>query len=282
MLVWAPSAVVLTDRAQGAEPSITEQAQGEEQAKQERTKELDEMRRRAEATSVLRAGGAEKTPAKLVAEPVLRYSDHFQQVGDATMWVYGDKGRPVALQKIECYRRPGFQKYLYALFSLSDDSIEARWAGEAGWSSTKPGVELRVLPDSPKAATTEAGRLLQMKQSIRRFEATKVDMGNVREEMRLLPRPVYRYRDPSSGVQDGAIFGFVVNGTNPDFLVLIELRGPDVARATWHYAPVRMTAGILHVRLDGNEVWSVPGAFGLGGRFDTWLYFFPRQQQPGR
>ncbi len=279
----ALSAIVSAARAQDrAEPPVAAKQHGEEQAKQERARELDEMRRRAQATTVFRVGRAEKTPAKLAAEPALRYADHFQQAVDATLWVYGDKGRPVALQKIECYRRPGFPKYLYALFSLCDDPIEARWAGEREWSSTRPGVALLALPNGPKPADTQSNRLLQMKETIRRFAATKIDMGNEREEMRLLPRHVYRYRDPDAGVQDGAIFGFVVNGTNPDFLMLIELRGPDLARATWHYAPLRMTAGILNVRLDGKQVWSVPGAFGMGGTFDTWLYFFPRQQQPGR
>ena len=278
-LAYASGGPILALRAQDrtAAPG-GEQAPGDENAKQERKKELDEMRRGTESTGVFRLRGADKTAAKVLPEPVVRYSDHLQQIADATMWVYGTKGRPVALQKVECYRRPGFLKYLYALFSLSDDLIEVRWPGERGWSSTKPAVELREVPGGPKPASTEAGRLLQMKEVIRRFAATKADMGDVHEEMRVLPRPVYRYRDPDAGLQDGAIFAFVVNGTNPDFLMLIELRGPDVTQATWNYAPVRMTAGILKVRLDGKEVWSVPGVFGLGGTFDTWLFFFARQQ----
>jgi hypothetical protein len=168
------------------------------------------------------------------------------------------------------------------LFSLSDGLIEARWPGETGWSSTKPGVEMRLLPDAPKAAAADTGRLLQMKEAARRFAITMTGWQNRKDEMRLLPRPVYRYADPESGIQDGAIFAFVVYGTNPSCLILIELQGADVAHAVWKYGPRRTTDGGLNVRLDGKEVWSTDARVSSGGRYDTWLYFFARQQERGR
>jgi hypothetical protein len=186
------------------------------------------------------------------------------------------------VQKVECYRHPSFPKYLYALFSLSDGLIEARWPGESDWSSTKAGIEMRVLPGGPKAAPTEAGRLLQMKEALRRFAITMTGWQNRKDEMRLLPRPVYRYADPDSGIQDGAIFAFVVYGTNPGCLILIEVQGRDAAHATWKYGPVRMTDGGLNMRLDGSEVWSADWRVSSGGRYDTWLYFHARQQERGR
>ena len=235
----------------------------------------------AESTKITLRNNADKTPARLVAEPVVRYSDQLIRAIDATMWVYGTKGRPVAIQKVECYSRPDAPKYLYALFSLSDGLIEAQWLGEPGWSSTKPGVEMCVLSGGPGAALTEAGRTLQMKELIRRFAVTMTGWAQIREELRLLPRPIHRYRDPEAGLQDGAIFAFAANGTNPNFLMLIESHGPDLTRATWNYPPVRATDGQLSVRLDGKEVWSAPWQVGMGGRYDTWLYFYARQQNPG-
>ena len=41
-----------------------------------------------------------------MAEPVLRFDSQFHRVIDATVWLYGTKGRPVAVQEVECYRRP--------------------------------------------------------------------------------------------------------------------------------------------------------------------------------
>ena len=282
-LACASGGPILALRAQDRPGSPgNEQAPGDASGKQERKKELDEMRRRAEGTKITLRDNADKTPAKLVPEPIMRYSDQYIRAIDATMWAYGSKGRPVAIQKVECYSRPDAPKYLYALFSLSDGLIEAQWPGESGWSSTKPGVEMRVLPRGPKAAPTEAARTLQIKEVIRRFAVTMTGWAEAREEMRLLPRPIHRYGDPDAGLQDGAIFAFAANGTNPNFLMLIELRGADLTHATWNYGGVRATDGKLSVRLDGKEVWSAPWHGGMGGRYDTWLYFYASQQQPGQ
>ena len=94
----------------------------------------------------------------------------------------GSKGRPAAIQKVTCYRgRPGFPKYEYCLASLSDELLEVRWTGEPDWSSAKPGVQMHELPGGPKPAGAEAGRLLQMKEAVRRFSATIADYPNMRE-----------------------------------------------------------------------------------------------------
>jgi hypothetical protein len=241
------------------------------------------MRRRAQSTKVWQLRGADKMPAELVAEPVLRFDSQFHRCVDATVWLYGTKGRPVAVQEVECYRRLDAPEYFYCLVSLCDGLIEARWPGEREWSSTKPGVEMRELPEGPKPAFTEAARMRQMKGIVRRFTATRIDVGNIREENRVLAQQLHRYRDPHSGLQDGAIFVFVANGTAPDLFLLLELRGPDLARATWNYGVHRTTTGELHLRLDGKEVWSVPLQSNPGRDvYDTWLFFFARQQEPGQ
>jgi hypothetical protein len=184
----------------------------------------------------------------------------------------------LAVQKVESFHHPSSPKYFYALFSLSDGLIEVRWPGEVGWSSAKPGIEVRSLPGGPKPAAAEAGRLLQMKETSRRFTATMSGGPGGPEEMRLLPRPLYRYADPDSGIQDGAIFALSAYGTHPGCLILIELDGADVPHASWKYGPVRMTDGGLSVRLDGNEVWTAEARVAEHGRYATWLCFFARQQ----
>jgi hypothetical protein len=283
MCCWIFPALVPAARAQeSGKPPLAKQAQSEEAAKQERKKELDEMRRRAEGTTIVRLDGSDRSPAKLVAEPLMRYSDQIILIMDATLWAYGAKGRPLALQKVECYRHPSFPKYLYALFSLSDGLIEARWPGESGWSSTKPAIEMRILPGAPQPAAKESGRLVQMKEALRRFAVTMTGWQDRKDEMRLLSRPLYRYADPGSGLQDGAIFAFVTYGTNPNFLILIELQGADVEHAVWKYASLRMTDGGLNLRLDDKEVWSADSRVNSSGRYDTWLYFHARQQQRAR
>ncbi|HVW38265.1 MAG TPA: hypothetical protein VHB99_13210, partial [Pirellulales bacterium] len=79
-----------------------------------------------------------------------------------------------------------------------------------------------------------------------------------REELRLLPRPLYRYetdRHEAAGgdVLDGAVFAFVM-GTDPESLLLIESTKQGDA-AKWQYAFVRRTSGELEGRHRGQVVW---------------------------
>jgi hypothetical protein len=268
-------------RAQVREAPASAKPEEDAAAKNLRKKRLDDMRQLADGAAVFRLAGGEKTPAKLAAEPVLRYSGEFHGILDATMWIYGGKGRPVAVEKMELMRTSWHRGYLHCMASLCDDLIEVRWTDYPGWSSKKPGVEFLALPDGPKPVSAETARTRQFKEVARRFSATRIDAGNIREENRLLTQPVYRYRDPDSGIQDGAIFAFIANGTNPDFLLLVELRGTDAAQATWHYGAARMTTGELHLRLDGKEVWSVPWQCVPGrNEYPTYIHF-PLRQEPG-
>ncbi len=259
-----------------------EQGSSDADTKAQRKRIFDEMRRRAEGTQIVRIHGGKKIPLKMVAEPVQRFNDHTRRIFDGTLWVFGTRRHPETVLKICCYHgRPGFRRYEYCLASLCDGLIEVRWPGELGWSSTKPGIDLHEISGGPKPASTEAGRLLQIKEAFRRFSALVTDYADVREEVRRLPRPLHRYRDPESGVQDGAVFAFGSNGTNPDLLLLIELRGPDPTRASWHFMPARLTTSQLDVRLDGKRAWSVPEQWHHGRMaYDTWIVFFPTQDNP--
>lgn len=259
--------------------SEKKRAVGEEEAKEQRKARLEEMRRRADGASVAQLAGAEKIAAKLLPEPVLRYSGEFHGIVDATVWVYGDKGRPVAIEKVELYKS-WHHGYFYCLASLCDERVEAHWPGVPVWRSSRPGVEMRDLPDGPTPAATETARTRQIKELARRFTATRIDAGDIREENRLLVQPIHRYRDPEKGLLDGAIFAFIANGTNPDFMLLIELSGTDRTHAAWRYGAARMTTGELHLRIDGNEVWTVPWQDASG--FAVWPTYvhFPVFDRP--
>jgi len=253
---------------------------GDDRTKDESEKRLDGMRRRAEATKVYTLDAGAKTALKPLSGPLFRYSDQPRLILDATVWGWATRGRPLAMEKIEFYRRPkGQRQWFYCMTSLSEGLVEAEWPDGQRWSAKQPGLELRSLPDGPKAAGREFARLLQLKQVARRFSPTISDPpAGWQEEMRLLPRHVCRYSDPDSGVLDGAIFAFATNGTNPDLLLVIELHGRDVSDSVWKYGLARMTAGQVSVRLDHKEVWSVPYVSPRGPRFpskfDTWLFFF--------
>lgn len=97
-------------RLQGDDREKTPKAQ-----KAQREERLRQMRSRAEATQVLQLHNGKQTTVKVIPQPVFRYSDQPRLILDATLWVWGHKGRPIALQKVEFYRRPeGHPKFSVA------------------------------------------------------------------------------------------------------------------------------------------------------------------------
>lgn len=260
------------DRARAGE----EKRAGDDRTEDQGKVRLDEMRRRAQATKIHALDAGEKTTLELFSGPMFRYSDQPRLILDATLWGWGTRGRPLAMEKIEFYRRPqGQRRWFHCMTSLSQDLLDVRWPDGQRWSAREPAFELHALADGPNAAESEFRRLLQMKSTARRFSATLFEPVPKREELRLLTRPICRYTDPDSGLQDGAIFGFAANGTNPDLLLGIELHGESLSDSAWKFGLARMTLAQLTVRLDGKEVWSVPYVSPrFPSKFDTWLFFF--------
>ncbi|MBI3862264.1 MAG: hypothetical protein HY290_10250 [Planctomycetia bacterium] len=76
-------------------------------------------------------------------------------------------------------------------------------------------------------------------------------------ELRLMSRPVYRYKQETPDALDGALFSFV-EATDPEALLLLEARrGKAKGEFEWRYTLARVTSVRLIVRLDGKECWSV-------------------------
>jgi hypothetical protein len=105
-------------------------------------------------------------------------------------------------------------------------------------------------------------RLRQMKAIVERFKATMTGWkgdNSDREELRLLPRPLYRYelkeaKESIPNLVDGALFAFVM-GTDPEVVMVLEAVGPT-DQAVWQYAFARATSGGLEAKLDGRVVWT--------------------------
>jgi hypothetical protein len=242
----------------------------------DRAERLADMRQRVESVEVQVAGSDRLPLAKLVPEPLFRYSDEPRRIVDATLWCWQLEGRPVALVKIEKYASgPQNQPWLYCLASLSTELIQADWPDGQRFAARQPGLTMRPLPEAPPPAESPTARLSQMKQLSRRFTAIIVQDAkrDRRDVMRLLPQPIYRYASPQQAVVDGAIFGLTATGTNPDLLLAIEWHERPAGAAGWQYGLAGMTSGGLSVRLDDAEVWTAPFTAGQKGPFDTWLWF---------
>lgn len=227
------------------------------------------LQERAKGVQIKRTSDA-TSPLRLVEAPLFRYSDELRRINDAGIWIWTDGGRPAAVMKVEHYR-PGTipRPWLYCFASLSSELVTAEWENGPTFQSRKPGVTWKSLNDKPE--TNRATRLVQMREIARRFsfELTEpTEKGEV-HQMRLLPRPLYRYDQGLQAAQDGAIFGITGTGTNPDLLLLLELTQDK----GWQFAFAGMTAAGLTVRIKDDVVLQIPHWAGKGRVFDTWTYF---------
>ena len=123
------------------------------------------------------------------------------------------------------------------------------------WEPLK-GIQRQPLPNAPAVPATAPARLIAMRDIARRFQGETFDSrhDNERWELRLLPRPAYRYLPQKSGVMDGALFLYVSSaGTDPEFILLVEAVQADASKEyEWQTAVLRFTDRDLVVR-DGQQ-----------------------------
>jgi len=233
-------------------------------AKAERQKRLDQQFQESLSWYEVFARPDDPTPVKPLS--ILRWSNAPRgQEGEPTLIMWTDAGRPIAISSVY----PWNGHLVYDCVSLARGvGLTASENGRRIWSPTTPGVKFEPIPDSPAPGANPAARLTQMKEMADRFKVTmlglKADLSD-REEMRLLPKPIYRYRLENAerthpDLIDGALFAFV-QGTDPEAVLLIEAVR-DGGRTVWQYAFGRATASGLEARLGKTLVWTAPRTYG--------------------
>lgn len=236
-------------------------------AKAERAARLATMKTLAAQFEMKPAAGDNPRVLELRPEPIFRYSDQPRGFVDATLWAWappGSTGRPTLLSKVEAaVTLDKIPYWHFCVVSLADEPVTADFEGVRKLAAAKPGFELRRIPNAPEASDKPLIRQRHMKELVARFGATifntNPDTKKIEpQEMRLLASPIHRYAEESAGLWDGMIFGLTTNGTNPDMLVVIELRGTTAAAAQWQYGIVKMTIAEVRVRLDRDQAWSSP------------------------
>jgi hypothetical protein len=242
----------------------------------ERQVQLAAMRKIASGLAV---SIREDTPREMdmIREPLFRFNDPARDFSDGSIWGYGIKGRPAVLLSLSLHPLNGGLGWLYEINSLTGQAVEAKIPGMPNWSTRKAGLEFRELPAAPKPAEKEAGRNRQFRELSARFagfESFRKDPAGPLEryELRLVPRPIYRYADAENGLVDGAIF-LMTYGTNPEIVLVVELVREGENKAVWKYAFTRISYAELHVDLDGKEIWTQPHLQGTGSSDPYWLFF---------
>ena len=249
---------------------------GQESAEAKLKKLEADSRARAEGIEVKTTVGDRTAKATVHPDPLMKYTDVPRQIEMATLWVWQEDGRPVALGKVEAYSRKEGTKWLYCFASTSTGLVDGKWPDGRRFEATKAGIEW-VAMKGPAPQETAAARLRQMKELFQRFTATtRDDMLKTSDELRPLARPLHEYTSPKQGVAQGILCGFAANGTNPDIIVAIEAvaaADDKDAPKSWRYAVLGMTASGVSVKLDKAEVFNRPYAK-LPEDFGTWTYFW--------
>jgi hypothetical protein len=255
---------------------------GQEAADTKLQKLSEESRARAGSIEVNVAVGERTTKATVHPHPLMKYTDVPRQIEMATLWVWHDEGRPVALGKVETYQRKEGPRWLYCFASASAGLVGGKWPDGHRFQARKPGVEWAAI-DGPAPHEAAPGRLRQMKELFQRFAATtRDDVLKTSDELRPLARPLHEYSSPGQGVIQGILCGFTANGTNPDVVVALEAvraandRGPA---KSWRYGVLGMTASGISVKLDKAEVFTRPYSRSPKD-YDTWTYFWDNRS-PG-
>lgn len=232
-----------------AEESANQKAADAESAA--RLKTMHEIVGRIRFTS---GQGDERRPLELLPEPVLRYSDTPHGLADATVWIWRRGERPAVLLKLESY--PTFVPqpiWSFCLTSAWNGPVAAPFSAGNSWSAKSAEISPRWLPQAALPAKTPELRLRQLREMARRFTAYRVYGEFGRTELRLLSRPVYRYKDETDDIIDGAVF-CIAKDLNPHIVLLIEAHKTG-QESRWRYATVRHSDAECHLLLDGQEIW---------------------------
>ncbi|HVW01403.1 MAG TPA: hypothetical protein VHB77_13715 [Planctomycetaceae bacterium] len=252
--VWRPLAalVIAGSVCAGsliAEEPLQESAKSSADASPLR-KQLDESVNYAELFD------SEQSEKPMAVRIVMRWANNIRQSDDGMTVLFLSHGRPAAA----CCIYPWHNQSLALEFdSLSRGTFVAKQSGTPFWQPATPGIEFHAITDADPPADSPAARLRQMKALSREFSSKMLGMkaqNEDREELRLLPRPLYRYENlPEGDCIDGAVFAFV-QGTDPESLLLLEaIKTKD--RTEWQYAFGRRTTGELEGRHRGKAVWHV-------------------------
>ncbi len=215
---------------------------------------LPVLKKQAEEYSiVVDAADGPKTRTKMVAEPLMRWTQPVRGGDDGVLCLWTDRGVPVVAMTVFTFRADTGERWVvHEHQSLSLRPMEATWQGKAMWHTSGPGLTFAPVPDAPSPAGSPAGRLRQMQGFLRDVSANTIDRKGSTWPLRPLSKPLYRYEGTGPEVPDGGVFA-LVQGNDPEAFVVIEARDGQ-----WRFGLARLTDLELKIRVKGKEVFSAP------------------------
>src|SRR5262245_15199828 len=172
----------------------------------------------------IETSAGKKVKLKLEPEPVMRWTNHLGRrfYGDVYVWTH--EGRPEVVASVNSVFTAKRDTYT-EIQSLSTGRVILSRDEKVVWEPAEPGVEFKPLSGAPKPGATPAARLIQLRALAAQFSVV-ADYGvdkEMKEDLRLMATPVFRYQSAEQGVADGALFAFA-KGIDPDAFLMIEAR----------------------------------------------------------
>jgi hypothetical protein len=206
--------------------------------------------------------GERREPAK-VAAPCLRWTNPVGTSVDGAIAVYAHNGgRPAAVGQFFLQR--GGNQWVNEFTIIPESDVTILRSGRLFWQPSEYVCKFTDLPRSPGPAAKPVLRLAQMRAIAADFSVVDYfGPKKTRENLRLLPQPVYRYSEKGE-ILDGALFVFAL-GTDPECCLLLEAY-PDGEASRYRYAAAPMSIYQLEIRYKDNPVWSIERREPVGAR----------------
>jgi len=221
--------------------------------------EVDEFKQSAARYRIATDTGRPKDVV-LTQEPVLHWTNPVRGTVAGAVFVWVADGRPEVVGSIYRYQEDGTMVEENEFQSLATSGLTASRDGQPVWVPRTPGIRMAPIPGAPKPAAAAAERLRQMRSLAREFHAF-FNAPEDQSELRLLPKPLFRYETKRPDLPDGALFAFVLT-TDPEVLLMIEAR-PVGGAPVWHYGLARMSMVNLRAAHKDHEVWKADWASDL-------------------
>lgn len=165
---------------------------------------------------------------------------HIDDVASTTLWIcFSEVGRPEVVLAVSSWRD---QRFIEAC-SFSEHSLEFKIMNTE-WRPS-PARMPTAINDAPPPAESEADRLKQMQELLKRFGGSQAYLGR-EVEFEIPTKPIYRYSQ-SSRTNDGALFIMARDG-DPEALLVLES-----SKDGWQYMVGRMTGNPMSYSLDGKQ-----------------------------
>jgi hypothetical protein len=184
----------------------------------------------------------QREPVSVFSNPAGGTSSH----GAVFVWTSDERPQVIGAvwsRKVEETRRVSVSQH-----SLASVPLQGIRDNAVFWNPMDAGIVLHAWPTADPPSTTQANRLVQMRNIVRSLDAVRIHRGD-RSQLRALPQPLYRYKNDE--ITDGAVFG-LFHEWDPEIFVVVEAR----RGGNWEIGFARFSDKLLRVTHEDKELWN--------------------------